>query len=294
MTHSATASIEGKTILITGATRGIGFATAAALAGMNADVIVHGRDPARVEKACADIRRSSTGSHVSSVVADLGSLAEVRQLASDIRATTDRLDVLINNAGLVTRKRELTVDGLERQLAVNHLAPFLLTNLLLGMLESSAPARIVNVSSMAHRRAGFDLDDLNWEQRRYSGIGAYGATKLANILFTRELARRLEGTGVTANCLHPGVVATHIFSGMGMLGALFGILAKPLLMSSRRGARTSVFVASSADVAGVSGEFFDECKVVDPARAALEAADARNLWERSERLSGLGGNAHRQ
>jgi NAD(P)-dependent dehydrogenase (short-subunit alcohol dehydrogenase family) len=294
LTHSATASIEGKTILITGATRGIGFATAAALAGMNADVIVHGRDPARVEKACADIRRSSTGSHVSSVVADLGSLAEVRQLASDIRATTDRLDVLINNAGLVTRKRELTVDGLERQLAVNHLAPFLLTNLLLGMLESSAPARIVNVSSMAHRRAGFDLDDLNWEQRRYSGIGAYGATKLANILFTRELARRLEGTGVTANCLHPGVVATHIFSGMGMLGALFGILAKPLLMSSRRGARTSVFVASSADVAGVSGEFFDECKVVDPARAALEAADARNLWERSERLSGLGGNAHRQ
>jgi NAD(P)-dependent dehydrogenase (short-subunit alcohol dehydrogenase family) len=294
LTHSATASIEGKTILITGATRGIGFATAAALAGMNADVIVHGRDPARVEKACADIRRSSTGSHVSSVVADLGSLAEVRQLASDIRATTDRLDVLINNAGLVTRKRELTVDGLERQLAVNHLAPFLLTNLLLGMLESSAPARIVNVSSMAHRRAGFDLDDLNWEQRRYSGIGAYGATKLANILFTRELARRLEGTGVTANCLHPGVVATHIFSGMGMLGALFGILAKPLLMSSRRGARTSVFVASSADVAGVSGEFFDECKVVDPARAALEAADARSLWERSERLSGLGGNAHRQ
>ncbi len=220
--------------------------------------------------------------------ADLSSLSEVRRLASEVQAKHERLDVLINNAGLVTRKREESADGLERQLAVNHLAPFLLTHLLLDKLRGSAPARIVNVSSNAHRRAAFELDDRNWERRRYSGIGAYGATKLANILFTRELARRLEGTGVAANCLHPGVVATNIFSGMGfLLGALFGVLAKPLLISSSRGAETSTYLASSTEVNDVSGEFFAQCKAVEPGRAALDNASGTALWATSAKLAGL-------
>jgi retinol dehydrogenase 12 len=250
-------------------------------------VIIHGRDPRRVADACARIRQSSPGGRVHEAIADLSSQSEVRRLASEVEAKHERLDVLINNAGLVTRKREESADGLERQLAVNHLAPFLLTHLLLDKLQASAPARIVNVSSNAHHRAAFDLDDLNWERRRYSGIGAYGATKLANILFTRELARRLEGSGVTANCLHPGVVATNIFSGMGLLGALFGVLAKPLLISSNRGAATSTYLASSTAMKDVSGKFFDECKAVEPGPAALDNASGTALWTTSAELTGL-------
>lgn len=280
-------SLSGKTVLVTGATRGIGYAAAAALAGMGASVIVHGRDPARVEKACKHIARAVPGSEVSGVVADLASLAEVRRLAREVADSCDRLDVLLNNAGLVTRKRELTVDGIERQLAVNHLAPFLLTNLLLDKLKASAPARIVTVASRAHRRGELDLDDLNWDKRPYTGISAYGATKLANILFTRELARRLQGTGVTANCLHPGIVATNIFSGMGFVGRIFGILSRPLLMPASRGAKTSVYLASSPEVASVSGKYFDEAKPVEPKAPAMDDEAAKALWIASEQLTGL-------
>ena len=254
---------------------------------MGANVIVHGRDAARVAAACARIRQSSTDGTVLEAIADMSAQHEVRRLASEVAERHERLDILINNAGLVTRKREQTVDGLERQLAVNHLAPFLLTHLLLDKLSASAPARIVNVSSMAHHRAAFDLDDLNWERRRYSGIGAYGATKLANILFTRELAKRIAGTGVTANCLHPGVVATNIFSGMGLFGTLFGILARPLLLSSKRGAATSVFLASSGEIGTVSGKFFSECKETEPAAAARDDVLSRALWDVSKRLTSL-------
>jgi NAD(P)-dependent dehydrogenase (short-subunit alcohol dehydrogenase family) len=286
---SARPSLDGKTILITGATRGIGYAAAEALAAMGAHVIVHGRDAQRVQTACETIRNSAAGGNVSAAIADLGSLEEVRRLASEIQASCERLDVLVNNAGLVTSKRQETVDGLERQLAVNHLAPFLLTSLLLDKLKASARARIVNVSSNAHHRSAFDIDDLNWERRRYSGIGAYGATKLANILFTRELADRLEGTGVTANCLHPGVVATNIFTGMGVLGTIFGILSKPLLLPARRGAETSVYLAASPDIEDVSGQYFNESSPVEPHPAATDRGIARALWETSERLTGLRG-----
>jgi NAD(P)-dependent dehydrogenase (short-subunit alcohol dehydrogenase family) len=275
------------TILITGATRGIGLATAAALAAGGARLIVHGRDPGRVEAACDRLGRSAPGAAIEGIVADLGSQAEVRRLAAEVAARHDRIDVLINNAGLVTRRRQLTADGLERQLAVNHLAPFLLTHLLLDRLRAGTPARIVNVASMAHHRAAFDLDDLNWERRRYSGIGAYGATKLANILFTRELARRLAGSGITANCLHPGVVATHLFAGMGLRGAVFGILSKPLLRSPAEGAKTSVFVATAAELQQRSGEFFSDCHAVAPSPAASDDATARALWQSSEHLTGL-------
>jgi NAD(P)-dependent dehydrogenase (short-subunit alcohol dehydrogenase family) len=284
-----TEPLAGRTILITGATRGIGYATAAALAQMGASVIVHGRDPARVEDTCSRLRCAAKQQAIHGLVADLASLASVRRLADEVKDNHDRLDVLINNAGLVTRKREQTADGFERQLAVNHLAPFLLTNLLLDRLLASGPARIVNVASNAHHRAEFDLEDLNWEKRPYSGIGAYGATKLANILFTAELARRLEGSGVTANCLHPGVVSTNIFTGMGILGTLFGIVTRPFLLSAERGAATSTYLAAGPEVAAVSGKYFNLCKPVAPAPAGMDQRAAAALWQQSERLAGLGG-----
>lgn len=280
--------LAGRTILVTGATRGIGYATAAALAQMGASVIVHGRDPVRVEDACSRLRSAAKQQAIHGLVADLGSLASVRRLADEVKNDHDRLDVLINNAGLVTRKREQTADGFERQLAVNHLAPFLLTNLLLDRLLASGPARIVNVASNAHHRAQFDLDDLNWKKRPYSGIGAYGATKLANILFTAELARRLEGSGVTANCLHPGVVSTNIFTGMGILGTLFGIVTRPFLLSAESGAATSTYLAAGPEVAAVSGKYFNLCKPVTPAPAGMDQRAAAALWQHSERLTGLG------
>lgn len=278
------APLAGKTVLVTGATRGIGYATAEALARMGAGVVVHGRDRQRVRDSCRAIRAAVPGSDVDGLVADLGSLAEVRALADEITARHRRLDVLINNAGLVTRRRQETVDGLERQLAVNHLAPFLLTGRLLDTLAAGAPGRIVTVASMAHHRAAFDLDDLNWTRRRYNGIGAYGATKLANILFTRELARRLQGRPVTANCLHPGVVATHIFAGYGMAGALFGLATRPFLRSRAAGAATSVFLASADAVAGLSGGFYSDSQRVDPSAAARDDSAASTLWQISEEL----------
>jgi retinol dehydrogenase 12 len=274
-------------MLITGATRGIGRAAATELARMGATVVVHGRDAARVEAVCRDIDAAANAQRAFGLVADLSSQAEVRRLAADVGQRFPRLDVLINNAGGVTKGRTTTVDGLETQLAVNHLAPFLLTNLLIGKLKACAPARIVTVASNAHRRAAFDLEDLNWERRRYNVFGAYGATKLANVLFTRELARRLAGIGVTANCLHPGVVATHIFAGAGIAGAAIGLVGKVFMLSKEEGAATTVYLASSDEVAGVSGRYFDKCRAVEPSRRAQDDALARALWARSEELVGL-------
>jgi NAD(P)-dependent dehydrogenase (short-subunit alcohol dehydrogenase family) len=287
MRPAAAQPLIARTVLITGATRGIGSATAEALARMGATVIVHGRDRRRVESACRVITHSAKHERVHGAIADLSSLDDVRRLAAEIAGRHESLDVLINNAGTVTRTRNVTVDGYERQLAVNHLAPFLLTHLLLDKLAASASARIVNVSSMAHRRAVLDLDDLNWETRRYSGIGAYSDSKLANILFTRELAIRLRGTAVTANSLHPGVVATSIFAGMGILGTLFGILSKPFMLSSHEGAETSIYLASSRDVEGVSGEFFNRSRPVDPAAAARDPWSSKSLWNKSLAMTGL-------
>jgi NAD(P)-dependent dehydrogenase (short-subunit alcohol dehydrogenase family) len=277
-------ALSGATILITGATRGIGFATAEALARQGARIIVHGRDEQRVQQACRALAQSAPRADIDGFVADLGSLADVRRLAAEVEANYERLDVLINNAGLLTRQRQETADGIERQFAVNHLAPFLLTTQLLAKLKASSPARIVTVASMAHRRAALDLNDLNWERRRYNGITAYGATKLANILFTRELARRLEDTGVTANCLHPGVVATNLFAGMGIPGSVFGALTKPFLRSATDGARTSIYLAAAEEVRGQSGLFFSNSHPVEPSAAARDASTALSLWQISERL----------
>jgi len=279
--------LSGRVCLVTGATRGIGRETAEALAAMGATILLHGRDPDAVDAACNDIKQACGNASVFGCIADFSSLADLRRFASEIAQQHDQLDLLINNAGTAIWNRTDTVDGFEWLFGVNHLAPFLLTNLLLDRLKASAAARIVTVSSMAHVRARIDFDDLNWARRKYSGLGAYGASKLANILFTSELARRLEGTGITANCLHPGVVATNIFSTMGILGKAISVFARPLLLSPAKGAETSIYLASSPEVADVSGKFFDKCKAVQPAATARDTEAARRLWDISEQMTGL-------
>jgi len=277
--------LTARTCLVTGATHGIGRATAEALARLGATVLVHGRDPAAVGAVCREVVRSSGNARVEGVVADFASLAAVRRLAAEVAARHGRLDVLINNAGTSAPKRRVTREGHEWLFGVNHLAPFLLTTLLLDKLEASAPARIVNVASLAYRRGALDLDDPDWERRKYDGLKAYGASKLANILFTLELARRLEGSNVTANCLHPGVVATNIFNQLGLVGRVFTVLARPFLLSAKQGAKTTLYVATSPDVAAVSGRFFDQSRERSLDTVALDQAAARRLWELSERLT---------
>ena len=217
-----------------------------------------------------------------------GDLAEVRRLAGEVLERYDRLHVLVNNAGLISGKRVETTDGWESTFAVNHLAPFLLTNLLLDRLVASAPARVVTVSSRAHLRADLDFDDLD-SRRGYAAMDVYGRSKLANILFTRELARRLEGTGVTANCLHPGVVRSDFGSG-GDLGGVMGVswsVMQPFLLSPRQGADTSIYLASSPEVEGVTGEYFDRHRVARTSSRARDAAAAARLWRVSAERVGL-------
>ena len=280
--------MSGRICLVTGATRGIGRATAEALAKSGAHVLLHGRDSASVGAVCREMVRYG---QVDGVVGDLSSLAAVRKLATEVAAQYPRLDVLVNNAGTGTRRRQTTGDGYERTFAINHLAPFLLTNLLLERLKAGKAARVVTVSSMAHRGAKLDFDDLNWETRKFSGLGAYGASKLANILFTVELASRLAGSGVTANCLHPGVVATNIFAAFfgGRTGKVFSMLFRPFMLSPADGAKTSIYLASSPEVANVTGKFFDKCREVAPTPAAQDLGVAKRLWEVSAKLTRLTG-----
>jgi NAD(P)-dependent dehydrogenase (short-subunit alcohol dehydrogenase family) len=220
--------MEGKVVLITGASSGIGKAAATALAAMGAEVVVTGRNKERGEKAVAEIRRGSGSERVSLMLADLAVQAEVRKLAEVFKERHDRLDVLVNNAGLIQSRRTETPDGIELTLAVNHLAPFLLTNLLLEVLKGSAPSRIITVSSEARRNAQIDFDDLQ-SQRRYRAFPVYGMTKLANILLTYELAERLRGTGVVASCLHPGSVNTNFGNNNRSLGILLFRVFKPFM-----------------------------------------------------------------
>jgi NAD(P)-dependent dehydrogenase (short-subunit alcohol dehydrogenase family) len=279
--------LRGRVCLVTGATHGIGRATAEALAKMGATVLVHGRDSLVVGVVCREISRSAGAGSVSGVVADFSSLAAVRRLAQELVTQHSRLDVLVNNAGTGMLERKETADGFEWQFGVNHLAPFLLTNLLLDVLKKNKAVRIVNVASMAYARARLDFDDLQAARKKYSTFAAYGASKLANILFTLELARRLEGSDVTANCLHPGVVATNIFRNLGTIGKVFTFVGRPFMLSSARGAETSVYLASSPDVAKVSGKYFDKCKEARLLPHATDMEAARRLWEVSEQLTGL-------
>lgn len=280
--------MKGRVVAITGANAGIGRATARALAARGAKVLACGRDRRRLEDALASIRAEVTGADVTPLVADLSSVEEVRGLAAQIRAQTDRLDVLINNAGVGVDRRQETVDGFELTFAVNHLAPFVLTTELLDLLEASAPARVITVSSANHVGAKtLDLEDLQ-SRERFAWQDVYARSKLCNVLFTRELARRLAGTGVTANCLHPGVIATEFGAGGDLRGLnawMFRVL-KWFLPGPERGASTSVYLASSPDVAETTGRYFADCKPKRPSRLATDDALAGALWRESERLVG--------
>jgi NAD(P)-dependent dehydrogenase (short-subunit alcohol dehydrogenase family) len=281
----------GKTVVVTGANSGIGFETASALASMGARVLVTARNADKGRAAVAAITQRLQGEgQVQLVVFDLADLASVRRGAAEILEQASRLDVLVNNAGLVLSERAETVDGYEATFATNHLGPFLLTNLLLERITASAPSRVVNVSSTAHNaaRKGIPFNDLQ-STTHYRGMRVYGQSKLANILFTLDLARRLEGSGVTANSLHPGTVRSGYGAGGDARGLLaFGIkIASPLFLSPAKGARTSVYLASSPEVEGVSGEYFVKGKPRTPRRWAQDPEAALRLWQVSEELVGL-------
>jgi NAD(P)-dependent dehydrogenase (short-subunit alcohol dehydrogenase family) len=282
-----TASMAGKTVLITGGTGGIGKATAMGLAALGARVAITGRDLPRAESAAADIRRTTRNPNVAPFAADLSSQVEVRRLAGEVLDAYPRLDVLVNNVGGSWATRHVTNDGLERTFAVNHLAAFLLTNLLLDRLKASAPARVVTVSSAAQSSGTIDFDDLQGE-RDYSERKAYPQSKLASLMFTYELARRLEGTGVTANVLHPGVVNTSF--GAEDPGVIFKVLVpfmRPFMKTPAKGAATSIFLASSPEVEGISGLYFANRSPRPSNKESYEVAAATRLWEVSAALSGL-------
>ena len=282
--------MTGRTVVVTGANSGIGLETAVELARAGATTVLTARDPGRGEAALEVVRTRSGRDDVHLVVFDLASLASVRKGADEILERCARLDVLVNNAGLVLSRRQETEDGFEATFAINHLGPFLLTHLLLDRIEASAPARVVNVSSTAHQgaRHGLDFGDLQ-SRRRYRGMQAYSRSKLANIYFTTELGRRLAGTGVTANCLHPGTVATGYARDGDATGVLaFGIrVIKPFVLTAAQGARTSIYLASSPEVADITGQYFVKCRVRRPSKVARDPEAARRLWEVSEQLTGL-------
>lgn len=280
-------NLQGKTCLVTGATSGIGAVTATALAGMGAAVLVVGRDPARCAATVDRIHRDTGNPAVEALVADLASQAEVRRLAGEVRKRHARLDVLVNNAGAMFDPRRESPDGIEMTWALNHLAYFLLTNLLLDALQASTPARVVNVASEAHRSVRkIDFDDVEGK-KRYRVFRAYAQSKLANILFTAEFARRLEGSGVTANSLHPGFVSTRFFEAEGRVYRLMKFLARFFAVPPEAGARTTIHVATAPELANVSGLYFQNQKPRAPSAAARDPDAARRLWRLSEEMTGL-------
>jgi NAD(P)-dependent dehydrogenase (short-subunit alcohol dehydrogenase family) len=279
--------MQGKVCVITGATSGVGFFTAIALAAMGARLVLVGRDPARGAEAITTIRRRAPQAEADVHYADLARLDKVRELGAALTAALPRIDVLINNAGAMFMRREFTAYSLEKTFALNHMSYFLLTALLRERIVASAPARIVNVASDAHRGATLDFDDLQME-RRYSPFGAYQRSKLCNILFTRELARRLDGTGVTANCLHPGLVASRFGDDNGGLFAFgFKIVKAIAGITPERGAATSVYLASSPEVVSRTGGYYEKCALTRPSPAAQDDAAAGRLWQESARMAGI-------
>ena len=282
-----TLPMGGKIVVITGGTGGIGKATATGLATLGARVGITGRDPARAEQAAADIRAASGNPAVDAFAADMTSQNELRQLAAVVLEAYPRLDVLVNNVGGFWAHRHSTADGLERTFALNHLAPFLLTNLLLDRLKASAPARVVTVSSGAQSMGRIEFDDLQGA-RSYSGQRAYNQSKLANVMFTNELARRLHGTRVTANSLHPGVVRTNFGAeDQAWFFTVISRVVRPLLKTPAQGAQTPIYLASSPALDGVSGQFFAHRKPKTANKVAYDTAMTARLWQVSADLVGM-------
>ena len=278
--------IRGKTCMITGATSGIGRASAIDLGKLGAKLVLVCRNRERGEELVGEIKHGGN-SEVDLMIADLQSQAEIRKLAADFLATKKPLHVLMNNAGIFNMKRHIGSDGIEEVWAVNHLAYFLLTLLLLDRIKQSAPARIINISSHLHQNATIKFDDLGGE-RSYGGMSSYGQSKLANVLFTYELARRLEGTGVSVNCLHPGAVATGLGKNNGGWAKVIIGMLRPFFRTPESGAATSIFLATSPQVEGISGKYFSNCKETRSSKPSYDAAVARRLWKVSEELTGIG------
>lgn len=278
-------SMAGKRVLVTGATAGIGLETARAIAKEGAELIIVGRNPEKTKAVLEELKATSGNSNISFLLADLSSMAAVRKLAAEFLAKFDRLDVLVNNAGAVNPKHEKTAEGFELTFAMNHLSYFLLTNLLVPALEKAAPSRVVCVASEAHRGAKLDFDDLMTEP--YSAFKAYGRSKLANILFGRELARRLQSRGITVNTLHPGVVGSSFLAGKPGFWGVVGKVASVFMISNEAGAKTSIYLATSKDVDGVTGKYFDKSRERLPDAFAQDDAAAKRLWEVSEKLTGF-------
>ncbi len=276
--------MQGKIVMVTGATGGIGKETAKALHKMGAHVVIVGRNPQKIAAVVEELKgQHPSGAEVDGMLADLSSLAEIRKLAEEFKQKYNQLDVLVNNAGAYFTRRTESVDGFEMTFALNHLGYFYLTDLLLDLLKASAPARIVNVSSGAHAMGKVNFDNLN-SKGFFMGWSAYGNSKLMNILFTRELSRRLEGTRVTANALHPGFVATNFGHSGNGLWTLFTKLSQKGAIPPEQGAQTSIYLASSPEVAGVSGAYFYKSKNVQPSQAAQDDEVAGKLWEVSKKL----------
>ena len=279
--------LQGKICMVTGATGGIGEITARELARQGAQVIVVGRNRDKCVATVNQVKQATGNGQVEFMLADLASQSEIHQLAAAFKQQHKRLDVLINNAGALFMTRQETVDGIEMTFALNHLNYFLLTHLLLDVLKSSAPARIINVASDAHQGSAIDFDDLQG-RKKYRGFTAYGRSKLANILFTYELARRLADTGVTANTLHPGFVASNFATNNGWFyDKIFRQLAKLIAISPEAGARTPVYLASSPAVAGVTGKYFVKQKAIPSSPASYDEAAAKRLWQASAALTRL-------
>ncbi len=278
--------MKGRVCLVTGGNSGIGKETALGLARLGAMIIIVSRDRTKGEAALSEIRQKSENPNVDLMVADLSSMQSLRQLALAFLAKYSYLHVLVNNAGIFLPKRIVTVDGLEATFATNHLGHFLLTNLLLDRLKSSAPSRIINITSDAHKGAKIDFDDLMGE-KKFSGFKAYGQSKLANILFTYELARRLEGTAVTASCLHPGVVRSGFGKDVRGLMAFVVWLVGPFMMGPEKAAKAAVYLASSPELQNVTGKHFAKGKEVESSKESYDQATAARLWQVSAELTNL-------
>ncbi|MBC7984287.1 MAG: SDR family oxidoreductase, partial [Candidatus Obscuribacterales bacterium] len=276
--------LRGKTALITGANSGIGLEASVKIARMGAEVVLVARDRERGEAAVADVKSRSGSNSVSLLLCDFSSQAAIRTLAAEFRAKHGQLHLLVNNAGSASGKRRTTVDGLEQTFAVNHLGYFLLTNLLADLLIKSAPARVVIVASRGHRGATMDFDDLQFANGDYSTFKAYGRSKLGNVLFSNELARRMSGRGVLVNCLHPGVVATNIWGRRSrpmLMQLLVAFLKRFVMISPEQGAEAIVFLATSPLVEGKTGGYYEKNRLVEPSRLARDAVLAQRLWDES-------------